>query len=1284
TRVPVFPFWWGWWYRSLPAASTQTIATGSAELQPDGTFKINFTPEADARRTSKDVSFRYAVNVDVTDEGGETRSAERSFRLGWVAVEARVQLDDAFIVAGEAGEARVTRTNLDGVPRAGTGSYRLLRVEQPAQTLLPADEPLPAPPEKPSFETAGDKLRSRIDPGYSWEATLRSWKDGAEVAKGQLTHDAQGGAKIALKGLAAGVYRIRYETADELGAKFETSQDLIVAGPKLKLSLPGLLLVQRGSVKVGEKARLLVHSGLASQQILFDVFRGGVRKERRALRSGEDASLIELPVAEADRGGFAVGSVVTRDHQELASSLNLFVPWDDKELQVELASFRDKIRPGAKETWKVTVKGAKGQKETAPVELLAYMYDQALELFGPHSPPSVTGLYPSRGDWLWRRSNLGAGQTQWLSHYGWPNVPSEPHVYPARLKFIDAYGLGGPGRRRAGGGLDRMAQAMPMAAAPAMEEGRMGKREEANTRADEADAETKEKALGKLAAEPAAPPPPPAQAPAVQLRSNFSESAFWKPQLLLQPDGSASIAFKVPDSVTAWNVWVHAMTRDLRGGSIKKQTRSVKELMVRPYLPRFLRESDEAVLKVVVNNASEQELKGNLTFELLDPETNQSLAALFKLGNAQRAFTVAAGGSTSLEFPVVAPKEVRTVAVKVVATSGTLSDGELRPVPVLPSRMHLAQSKFVTLRNKDKRTLTFADLAKNDDASRINDQMVVTVDAQLFYSVLQSLPYLVNYPYECTEQTLNRFVSTGIVSSVYKSYPAVAAMAKQMSERKTPLESFDAQDPNRKMTLEESPWLLEAKGGKEPLSGMINVLDPRIAQANRDASLAKLKKSQTSLGAFPWFPGGPPSPYMTLYILYGFAKAAEFGVDVPKDVIQRGWQYLAQHYRSEYARQMSEKDCCWEFLTFLNYVASSYPDDSYTGNALTGGERDAILAHSFKHWKQHSPHLKGYLALTLKRAGRAKDANLVFDSVMDSAKTTQDEGTFWAQEDRSWLWYNDTIETHAFALRTLMELKPSDSRRDGLVQWLLLNKKLNQWKSTRATAEVIYSLVKYLQKEGALGIKEQVRVTLGPKTVEMTFEPDKYTGKKNQIVVPGPEVTPAVSSIQVEKETKGFAFASATWHFSTDKLPTEERGDLFSVSRKYFKREKQAKQTILKPLAEGQTLVAGDEIEVQFSIRAKQQAEYVHLRDPRAAGLEPENAVSRYKYDLGLGWYEETRDSATNFFFEWLPQGEYMLKYRLRVNMAGNFRVGPATLQSMYAPEFTAYSTGAMINVKGK
>ena len=397
-------------------------------------------------------------------------------------------------------------------------------------------------------------------------------------------------------------------------------------------------------------------------------------------------------------------------------------------------------------------------------------------------------------------------------------------------------------------------------------------------------------------------------------------------------------------------------------------------------------------------------------------------------------------------------------------------------------------------------------------------------------------------------------------------------------------------------------------------------------------------------------------------------------------MVRKGWSYLAAHYREEYGKRLSAS-CCLEIPVLLNYVASSYPDPSWMGEALKEDERQEILDESFARWQGFSPRLKSLLALTLKRMGRPEDARLVFDSVLDSARTTPDEGTFWQPEERSWLWYNDNIESHAFALRVLMELRPDDPRRHGLVQWLFRNKQLNHWKSTRATAEVLYALVHYLQKEGQLGVTESATVHAGGRVTTFTFEPDRYTGGGNQMVIPGSEIDPARSEVVVEKETPGFLFASATWHFSTEQMPEQGEGGLFQVSRSYFLRAPGEAEASLKPLEEGTVLHPGDEVEVQLTLKSRVPAEYVHLRDPRPAGLEPGVAGSGWRWDLGVIRYEETRDSGANFFFERLPAGEYTLKYRLRVNLAGEFRVGPATVQSMYAPEFTAYSAGAVVRI---
>jgi uncharacterized protein YfaS (alpha-2-macroglobulin family) len=1268
-RQPVHPWWWGEW-RVAPPGNPQVIATGQSPLAADGTFQLTFTAEADERAAARGVTFTYQVTADVTDEGGETRSGARSFRLGAVAVEGRIDLDRGFLVEGEGGAVlELLRTSLDGVPRPGSGRWTVRRLEMPSQAVLPADEPVPDPPlpagpaAATPFRTPGDRLKPRFAATYSMEATLQGWKEGEAVASGTATHDERGLARAALPTLSAGAYRITYETSDELGATFSASRDLIVAGRKGVPPLPAVLLMERPSVAAGETARVLAGSGIPGQVMLFEVHRGGDRVVQRLLTSGQDSPLVELPVKAADRGGFTVSLTLVRDHQWIHLARTVHVPHDDRELKLEFATFRDLLRPGARETFRVKVSGHQGAVGTGVAEVLAYMYDRSLDFFAPHSPPGAAWLYPQRPGRPYLRSNLGQSYAGALWTPDGPPAPPAPSLTGDQLRFFEGFPMGGPGRRED-----------------------VAFRSSVETRA------AGRGLLEKLpeAAEPAEPDQgtvaqPAPEAPAPQVREHFAETAFFRPQLLTDRNGTVTIEFTVPDSVTAWNVYAHAVTADLRVGSVRREARSVKELMVRPYVPRFFREGDQAELKVVLNSAAPRPLAADVTLEIVEVDTGKDALELFARGGRAdrrpRSVQVAGGGSASIGYPLAAPPRLGLYAFRVVARSGDLSDGELRPVPVLPSRMHLAQSRFATLKDLDRKELTFPDLQRGGDPTRIDERLVVTLDAQLAYTVLQALPYLLEYPYECTEQTLNRFVSTGVVSSLFQQYPAMARMAEALARRRdTELETFDAVDPNRKILLEETPWLVEARGGAAG-DRVLKVLDPRVARAQRDESLQKLRKAQLPDGSFPWWPGGPPSPYMTLYILHGLARAAEHQVDVPGDMTQRAWGFLAAHFRAETGGDLRKLGT--PFLTFLNYVASSAPDGRSLPGGLTPDERQRILDYTFEDWKRLSPYLKGLLALTLKRMGRPKDAELVFDSVMDSARTTPEQGTFWAPEDRAWLWYNDTVESHAFALRVLTELRPRDLRRDGLVQWLLINKKLSHWKSTRATAEVIYALVKYLQQEQALAIREELKVSIGRRApITAVFEPDDFSGKKRQIVLPGESLLPADGAVVVEKSTRGFAFASATWHYSTERMPDEGRGDLLQVGRRYFRRVTQGREATLRPLAEGEPVAVGDEVEVHLSLRARHAAEYIHLRDPRGAGFEPQSTTSRHRWASGVSYYEEVRDSGASFFFDWLPAGEYTFRYRLRATMAGAFRVGPATVQSMYAPEFNAFSAGHLLSIQ--
>ncbi|MBZ0113123.1 MAG: hypothetical protein K8J08_11720, partial [Thermoanaerobaculia bacterium] len=1164
----------------------QVIASGMTTTDDRGRYSFDFTPtsKAIAQNLSDELpSTSFDVSVEVVDPGGETRQTERRFVIGFETLEPTLESADNFFVVGEGGQLTIHRRDLDGEPRPGEGHWKLFALVPPDHPIMPSERRRDPP--ALSYFTEGDLLNPRwsMDSWPPIEAidALADWSTEAEpLATGTTRTPADTAEVLSLpEDLVAGAYRLVYHTFDgQLPAESALSF-LVVEDGMTNLPLPLLLLPQRTGVEVGGTARILVHSGFLGHTFDFSIYQSDQLRERTQIVSDGRVRLLDVPVTPEDQGGYGLELRLIRDHQQLDLRRLLVVPWKEKTLNLEWGTMRDFLSPGNRETWSLTVRDGNGQPlGRGEAEVLAFMYDRSLDLFQPHELPSFRELHPGRSLWEPPESALDVSSVT-------PRFNSHP--------LLPTHHLEGDHLRR--GRLLAPIQDLEnrmVASANGFEEVIIVTGEMPRTEIVRSQTAAAIQAINEAATSPSFQTDPPSLPAAISpLRRNFDETAFWEPNLLTNSKGQISIDFTVPDSMTEWKVWVFASTQDLSLGFASTEIHTIKQVIVRPYLPRFLRAGDSARLRVRVDNVSDSSLTGTLDFEIFDPTSDDEsadpeLLADFGLTPSDVSglpFSIKGGGSQVLAIPLTTPNRSGEVGVRITARAGDYRDGEVHSLPILPSRLHLTQSRFATLREEDTAVLSFDDLSSDDDPTRRSEQLVVTLDGQLFYQVLDALPYLVEYPYECTEQTLNRFLSSGIVHSVFDQYPAVAEMAKSLSERETQWESWDHDDPNRAMTLAESPWRLVAEGGRT--ESLTRVLDPEVAETTQREALEKLAKAQSDDGGFPWWAGGESSTYSTLYLLHGFARAQEFGIEVPHELSEGAWKFL--HSRFEDARLSStgsvgSVDFRAQSITFLNYILSSYElaADPPEGIPFTPSQREELLEISMQHWRDHSRYSKAMLALTLHRRGRHDDAQRMLKSIFATSKTTDADGTYWQPEDRAWLWQNDTVEGHAFLLNALLEIDPDNPRRHGLVQWLLIQRQLGHWKSTRATAEVIYALVHYLDHEKALGVREAATVQIADQQREFVFEPEEYTGKDNRWVIPGAEVTSAMGAIEVSKETPGFLFASATWQFSTEELPKEASGDLFHVERTFFRRIRSGQEWTLEPLTDGVLVTPGDVVEV--------------------------------------------------------------------------------------------------------
>ncbi|MCL2011594.1 MAG: MG2 domain-containing protein [Cystobacterineae bacterium] len=1198
----------------MPAPASQTLAQGESAVGADGRFEVEFIAKADASLQG-DVAYLYKVEADVLDEGGETQKVSYSFHLGMRALSPIFQTQGApLFMAGKNISLPVLNKDLSGMGQKGQGTWKLYALNPQTKRELGGN-------------FSASPFSSNANSAFDWQGELRLWGEGKAEKQGEVYLNESGKGVVDLGKVPRGAFRVVFETRDAFGNPCQAEQELLVVDSRLGMPFSAWVQLEKEEVQVGEELKLFLGSKHASRAFYVELFRKDTRIAAQLVYAGDVIQEFKWRVQEADRGGLWLRVLSIGDFEAHELNKQVAVPWDNKELLLSFSRFRDQLRPGEKERFVLSVSHKGKPLGEGEAEVLALMYDRSLELLRGHFLPTVWGLYQQHSAW---------------------GLPSSISLHK---------------RERLSGPVPELAmpeEEMPMGLA------RRSRGEGENKMA--------------MLSQPSPSPMKPSSASAEPLRENFAETAFFLPFLTTDARGQVVMNFEVPDSLTSWNVMASAHNKLGQASPVlTRETKTVKELMVRPYVPRFLREGDEATLAVVVNNLSDQALSGELVLELFEPETNAPLNQRFGLLKPKQSFQVPAQGLVKLEFALKTPMRLGTVALKAVARAGAFSDGEQRLLPVLPSRMHLVQSRFVALQGQQEKELVFEDMAKADD-SRVDERLTVGLDGQLLTGVLEALPYLASYPYECTEQTFNRFFSAGMMAFVFQQNPQLAHVAQQLSKkRSTPLARFDGEDANRKLALEETPFLMHAQGGETPeWMKAVNLLEAGVAKKQAAFALEKLRRAQNPDGGFPWFAGGRSSAYMSSYMVIGFARAKEFSIPIPDEMLKHAWTFLRQRLEGELQKCM-QKGGCVEEVVLTNYAASLF-DTSVTG--ISQEKKRELMAYAESKRKSLAPRMRILTALTLHHMKESRRAKEWLESWMKLSRETENEGRFWAPESMSWVWYNDTLENHAFTLHALTTLSPGDVRAKGLVQWLFLNKKLSHWRSTRTTAEVLYALVGYLKAQNLMAKTERLEVSVGPQKKAFVFEPSNIETGKQQWVFEGKEIQPqTMGRIRVAQKTDGFHFASATWHFSTQKLPEKGEGDLFAVSRAYFKRVVDGSHFKLIPLKEGEVLRLGDEVEVQLTLNAKAPAEYVHLRDVRAAGLEPRRVVSGWKWEMGYACYEEVRDSGQNYFFEHLPKGEFRFSYRLVASMAGTFRLGPAVVQSMYAPEFSAHSQGHVLNI---
>ncbi|MCF1714085.1 MG2 domain-containing protein [Flavihumibacter sp. RY-1] len=1295
TRGARFPYPWKLAaYGFRPGYRTAEIAHGSLTTAADGSFSISFPAITDGNIDPKtDPVFDYTIHIDITDLNGETRSASSSVPVSYKSLQLTVRAEQQKMPTTDFTRILVSSTNLVGEPQPTKVNVEIVPLKSPGKLLRSRYWEAPD-----TFVLTEQEFR-RYFPNdlYKNEDDPETWSEGKKVWSKSIQSDSTGYVKLDRKKWAPGWYRLIAKAVDPNGEMIESKSVVFLSDPTGKtVAETGYLSASQGkrSLKPGEKTSIELATEATNLFVIERKINWAAQSKEIKLPFSQKFRLfglgkerVQIPViaTNADKGGIEVQHVFVKHNRVYRYDSYFSVPLEEKDLKIQLKTFRDKLEPGGKEKWTVAISGEEAEK--FGMELLTSMYDASLDQFAANiwNKPAVWPSLNHMGNWT--------GRTNFISEESSDHIvrlEGKAEDWKKEEELLDFTFL--QDRRRSFGGKlvlresERLMDASIPAAAPVVA---ITKSTPAKVVADSANEDDE---VGYL---PLIKIPSPKNDTPPAIRTNFNETAFFFPQLSADSNGHFSFSFTMPESVTSWNWQLFAHTKSLAMGYLQQTIVTQKDLMVQPNMPRFVREGDKMEITTKVVNLTDKEVTGQAELQLIDATTNQPVDGWFRNFFPNQYFTVGPKSSELVKFPMEVPYQFdRALTWKIIARVGDKTDGESSTLPVLSNRQLVTEAIPFFINGAATKTISMTNLLNSKDSETLSNRtLTVEYSANPAWYAIQSLPYLADYPYECSEQTFNRLYGYLIADHLLKSAPRIKQVLLEWQQKDTSalLSNLQKNQELKQVLLEETPWVLEAKTEAEQKQRLLLLFDAVRLSNESSKMIAKLKEMQLGNGGFSWFTGGPDDRYITQYILTGIGHLqklgiidADYGLFAP--IINAALGYTDQRLLEDYnKRDKGQKEPVYlnTYAVQYHYMRSFYSNKGLSGQYVVAANHYRKEMQSL--WTKGNLFTKAMIALALHRTGDKQTATSILKSLQQTAIKSEDKGMYWKSNTAGYYWQEAPIETQALLIELFQELKQPAATINALKAWLLLNKQTNRWSSTKATADACYALL--LQGENWLEAAPKVRVKLGEVTTITAAKEEAGTGYYQKII-PGTAVFPEMGeiSIQVQQAAAPKAVApvwgAIYWqYFDNLENITAAKGPL-SISKQVMVEKLTDKGPVLEAITDGAMLKVGDKLVVRLEIKTDRQMEYVHVKDMRASALEPTNVLSGYRWKGALGYYESTRDASTNFFIQYLPKGSHVLEYSLFVSHAGTFSNGFSSIQCMYSPEFTSHTEGIKLNIE--
>ncbi len=1252
---------------------SRPLAHGRVKAGPDGTAEVKFTALPDKGADEKSgATFLYTVSAAVTDAAGETRETTRTVIAGYTSMRADLSAGDWQTVAAPV-EITVHTTTLDGTALPGEGTLTVSRITQPEKVI-----------------------RHTMDPPVidgPWQP--ETWATGELVQKDAVKTGADGTATVPVK-LATGIYRAALSAKDAAGKEVTATAVITVVDPaaaKFPARVPFWTGAAEDVAQTGTEYTALWGSGYDRARAFIEVEHRGRIVQRFWTDPGRTQQPVTFKVTPEHQGGFTIHFTQMRENRLYTESRTVDVPWTEKELTLKWEHLTSTLAPGAKETWTLSIAGA--DKKKVEAEMVAALYDASLDAFAPNGwlegfrcfyqdtaaeEPEYLAETMDLAEMTHRSLPDPEDGRQTLRH--WlpllPDAALAEDDSKARGTVIGAVAGGMIGGRSASRGRGVGSAGIGRDEAEPYASGGTSMQRKAPGFSMPAGVNQEASWAG------ASSGPIPSGAvdfSKISARRNLQETAFFYPDLHTEPDGTVKLTFTMPEAVTEWRFLGFAHDKALRSGLLEGKTITARDLMVQPNPPRFLREGDTVEFTVRITNKGEAPQQGMARLNFKDATSQAPADAALGNQTPEQSFTVPGKESRVVSWRVTVPDGQGFLTWKAVAGNDKLTDGEEGWLPVLPRRVLVTESLPLNVREAGEKSFNFKKLTESAAGGSLRHQSlsVQMVSRPAWYAVM-ALPYLMEYPHECAEQTFNRLYANALARHLAGSDPKIRQVfdiwkTAQPDALKSPLER------NADITslmAEETPWLREAKDESNRRLGIL--FDANRLENETARLLERLGEMQLEDGSWPWFPGGRGNDFITLYIATGFGRLRHLGVEVEPERALQAMDRMDAWLNREYQQLLKAKNTIGNhlhpLLAFYLYGRSFFLEE----RPVPAEQKEALdyfLAQARKYWTTLPRMSQAHVALGLLRFGDEKTPGEIVKSLKERSLNDEELGMHWADAEGGWTWSQAPIETQAMMIEALQEIEGNGKAVDDCLVWLLKQKQTQAWPTTKATADAAHALL--VGGTGRLASDALVTVSLGGTEVK----PEKVeagTGFYEHKFAPS-EIKPDMGTVKVVKTDKGVSWGSVHWQYMEDMAKiTPHEGTPLKVTKALFTKVNTPSGPELRPVT-GKVKV-GDELVIRLELRTDRDMEFVHLKDQRPASVEPVNVLSGYKWQGGLGYYESTKDTASHFFFESLPKGTYVFEYSTRVQLRGKCQAGIAELQCMYAPEYNSHSASAVLEVE--